>query len=95
MKCFSDWIKEEPLDTWSLLYGTFGARYGIMTMNLTEVYNWVLKGTCTLPLVAIVEGILRGTMLYLREHCQAAIIVVQNPQMTYSAKMLVQKVTNT
>ena len=79
MKCFSDWIKEVPLDKWSLLYDTFGASYGIMTTNLVVVYNWVMKGTRSLPLVAIVEGILRGTMLYLRERCQAAITVVQNP----------------
>ena len=58
-----------------------------MTTNLAEVYNWVLKGTCSLPLVAIVEGILRGTMLYLREHCQATAVVVQNPQRTYSWKI--------
>jgi len=58
-----------------------------MTTNLVEVYNWVLKGTRSLPLVAIVEGILRGTMLYLRERCQAAIAIIQNPHMTYSAKI--------
>ena len=87
LKCFSDWIKEEPLEKWSLLHHTFRARYGIMTTNLAEVYNWVLKGTHFLPLVAIVEGILRGTMLYLRESCQAANAVVPNPHMTYSAKI--------
>ena len=65
LKCFSDWIKEEPLEKWSLLHHTFRARYGIMTTNLAEVYNWVLKGTRSLPLVAIVEGILRATMLSL------------------------------
>ena len=87
LKRFSDWIKEEPLEKWSLLHHTFRARYGIMTTNLAEVYIWVLKGTCFLPLVAIVEGILRGTMLYLRESCQAANAVVTNPHMTYSAKI--------
>jgi hypothetical protein len=87
LKCFSNWIKEEPLEKWSLLYDTFGARYGIMTMNLVEVYSWVLKGTRSLPLVAIVEGILRGTMLHLQESCQAVMAVVQNPHMTYSAKI--------
>jgi len=58
-----------------------------MTTNLALVYNWVVKGTRSLPLVAIVEGILRGTMLYLRERCEAAALVVQNPQMTYSWKI--------
>ena len=49
LKCFSDWIKEEPVKKWSLLHDTYGARYGIMTTNLAEVYNWVLKGTHSLP----------------------------------------------
>jgi hypothetical protein len=39
LKCFSDWIKEEPVEKWSLLLDTYGACYGIMTMNLAEVYN--------------------------------------------------------
>ena len=87
LKCFSYWIKEEPIEKWSLLHDTYGARYGIMTTNLAEVYNWVLKGTRSLPMVAIVDGILRGTMLYLRERCEAAATIVQNPQMTYSWKI--------
>ena len=39
LKCFSDWIKEEPIEEWSLLHDTYGACYGIMTMNLAAVYN--------------------------------------------------------
>ena len=87
MKSFSDWIKEEALEKWSLLHDTHGARYGLMTTNLAEVYNWVLKGTRSLPLVAILEGLLRGTMVYMRQRCEAASLVVQNPQMIYSAKI--------
>ncbi|CAN6380820.1 unnamed protein product [Urochloa humidicola] len=58
VKCFSDWIKNEPLDKWALIGDTDGSRYGIMTTNLAEVYNWVLKSSRSLPLVAIVECIL-------------------------------------
>jgi len=58
VKCFSEWIKNEPLEKWALIADTDGSRYGIMTTNLAEVYNWVLKACRSLPLTAIVECIL-------------------------------------
>jgi len=58
-----------------------------MTTNMVEVYNWVLKACRSLPLVAIVECILRGTMAYLRECFQQAAVVVQSPQFVYCKKM--------
>ena len=67
VKCFSEWIKNEPLEKWALIADTDGSRYGIMTTNLAEVYNWVLKACRSLPLTTIVECILRGTVAYLRE----------------------------
>ena len=32
-----------------------GAIYGIMTTNLAEVYNWVIRGVRGMPLVGIIE----------------------------------------
>ena len=58
VKCFSEWIKNEPLEKWALIADTDGLRYGIMITNLDEVYNWVLKACRSLPLTAIVECIL-------------------------------------
>nr|AAT47059.1 putative mutator-like transposase [Oryza sativa Japonica Group] len=58
---FTQWIENEPKEKWSLLFDTDGSRYGIMTTNLAEVYNWVMRGVRVLPLVAIVEFILHGT----------------------------------
>ena len=87
VKCFSKWIKNEPIEKWALIADTNGSRHGIMTANLAEVYNWVLKAYCSLPLVAIVECILRGTVAYLRERFQEASIAVRNPQMVYCSKM--------
>jgi hypothetical protein len=52
---------------WALLYDTDGARYGIMTTNFAEVYNWVLRGVRGLPLVAIVEFIVRRCTDYFRD----------------------------
>nr|CAE05885.3 OSJNBa0044K18.27 [Oryza sativa Japonica Group] len=58
---FSQWILHEPKEKWAKAYDTGGARYGIMTTNLAEVYNWVMRGVRGLPLVGIVEFILHGT----------------------------------
>ena len=43
IKSFQQWIEHEPLERWSLLHDTFGARYGVMTTNLAECYNFVLR----------------------------------------------------
>jgi len=87
VKCFSEWIKNEPQEKWALIADTDGSRHIMMTTNLAEVYNWVLKACHSLPLVAIVECILRGTVAYLCEHFQEASIAVRNPQMVYCSKM--------
>ena len=39
IKTFSEWIEHEPKEKWALLFDEGGARYGIMTTNLAEVYN--------------------------------------------------------
>ena len=36
IKTFQQWIEHEPLERWSLLHDTHGARYGVMTTNLAE-----------------------------------------------------------
>nr|ABF98763.1 SWIM zinc finger family protein [Oryza sativa Japonica Group] len=64
---FTKWIENEPKEKWSLLFDTDGSRYGIMTTNLAEVYNWVMRGVRVLPLVAIVEFILHGTQAYFKD----------------------------
>ena len=61
IKTFSEWIEHEPKEKWALLFDEGGARYGIMTTNLAEVYNWVLHGVRSLPLVGIMEFFLYRT----------------------------------
>ena len=39
-------------------------RFGVMTTNIVEVYNWVIRGLKGMPLVAIVEGMLHGIIGY-------------------------------
>jgi hypothetical protein len=67
VKTFSEWIENEPKEKWALLYDTDGARYGIMTTNFAKVYNWVMRGVRVLPLVAIMEFIVRGCTDYFRD----------------------------
>ena len=63
---FSDWVnKNAPeLDKWALLHDTDGRRYGIMTTNMSECYNGVLKGVRSLPLTAIVDEAWTRTVGY-------------------------------
>ena len=62
-----------------------GARYGIMTTNLAEVYNWVISGARCLPLVSIVEKILRGTTNYFVDKSNNASLAMANDRVLYSA----------
>ena len=89
IKNFQQWIEHEPLERWSLLHDTHGARYGVMTTNLAETYNFVLRGNRALPLTAIVEGILHGTVKYFRERRQmAAVHMANNPNTPYCEKIM-------
>ena len=72
IRSFSEWIEYEPKEKWSLLHDEGGARYGIMTTNLTEVYNWVIRGIRSMPLVGIVEFYIYRTNKYFRERHEAA-----------------------
>ena len=88
IKNFGEWIEKEPLEKWSLLHDTHGARFGIMTTNLAEVYNFVLQGNRALPLTAIVEGVLYGTMKYCYDKRTKAELISQlNPNSLYCEKI--------
>ena len=85
---FVEWIEKEPPVKWSLLHDTHGARYGIMTTNLAEVYNFVLRGNRGLPLTALVEGIMHGTMTYFRDRRQEAVEHIERyPNTPYCRKI--------
>jgi hypothetical protein len=40
---------------WALTFDEGGSRYGIMTTNISEVFNFVLKGIRALPVSRIVD----------------------------------------
>ena len=84
---FSQWILHEPKEKWAKAYDTGGARYGIMTTNLAEVYNWVMRGVRGLPLVGIVEFILHGTCRYFRDRFQAVLPSMPNNSILFGAFM--------
>ena len=89
IKNFQQWIEHEPLERWSLLHDTHGARYGVMTTNLAESYNFVLRGNRALPLTAIVEGILYGTISYFRTRRQGAQMhIMNNPNTRFCEKIM-------
>jgi hypothetical protein len=44
IKNFAQWIQHEPVERWSLLHDAHGARFGCMTTNLAESYNFVVRG---------------------------------------------------
>nr|AAX95816.1 hypothetical protein LOC_Os11g22190 [Oryza sativa Japonica Group]ABA93063.1 SWIM zinc finger family protein [Oryza sativa Japonica Group] len=84
---FSQWILHEPKEKWAKAYDTGGARYGIMTTNLAEVYNWVMCGVHGLPLVGIVEFILHGTCRYFRDRFQAVLPSMPNNSILFGTFM--------
>ena len=67
-----------------MLHDTHGARYGVMTTNLAETYNFVLRGNRALPLIAIVEGIFYGTVKYFRDRHQKVerVAYLEQPEYT-------------
>ena len=48
------WLEAIPFQLWALSHDG-GRRYGIMTTNMSEVFNSVLKGAHSLPFIALVQ----------------------------------------
>jgi len=48
------WLDQIPLGKWTQRYDG-GKRYGHMTTNLAEYMNYVLKGVCYLPILALIK----------------------------------------
>ena len=87
IKTFLEWIEHDPKERCSLLFDEGIARYGIMTTNLAEVYNWVLRGVRSLPLVGIVEFFLYRTCEYFRDRYAVAEKDMADNQKVYEYKI--------
>ena len=48
------WLEAMSFEKWALSHNR-GRRYGIMTTNMSEVFNSVLKGARSLPVTALVQ----------------------------------------
>ena len=48
------WLEAIPFQLWALSHDG-GRRYGIMTTNILEVFNNILKGSYSLPVTALVQ----------------------------------------
>ncbi|XP_076901481.1 uncharacterized protein LOC143555896 [Bidens hawaiensis] len=48
------WLEDHALDKWTLAHDG-GKRYGLLTTNLSEIFNSVLKGACFLPITSCVQ----------------------------------------
>jgi len=82
-KPFSQWIQDKPKEKWALLYDTNGRRYGIMTTNIAESYNMVMRGSRGLPLVGCVEFIMYGCAKYFRERYMDISADLTNPSVLF------------
>ena len=69
----SQWIDENCPDLykWAQAHDT-GARYGIMTSNMSEVYNGVLKGVRALPITTLIEETWNRTLSYFADRVTVA-----------------------
>ena len=50
----TQWLEAIPLKIWALSHDG-GRRYGIMTTNMSEIFNSALKGAYSLPIIALVQ----------------------------------------
>lgn len=49
-----EWLEGHPLSKWTLAHDG-GKRYGMLTTNMSEIFNSVLKGARYLPITACVQ----------------------------------------
>jgi hypothetical protein len=88
IKNFAQWKEHEPVERWSLLHDAHGARFGCMTTNLAESYNFLLRGNRALPLTSIIEGIFYCTLKYFKERREEAQMHNwRNPNTPYCEKI--------
>jgi hypothetical protein len=66
------WLFEQlsKKSKWALAFDEGGSRYGIMTTNISEVFNFVLKGICSLPVSGIVDYTFHKCNEYFVNRCE-------------------------
>ena len=66
------YLSDEPKDKWTLAVDK-GYYYGVMTMNVSECFNGVLKGAHSLPITAMVKYTFFKLNTYFDDHCNKSI----------------------
>ncbi|XP_044969538.1 uncharacterized protein LOC123429575 [Hordeum vulgare subsp. vulgare] len=86
---FSDWVRPKPMEKWSLVHDTKGARYGIMGADISDIYKKdpVLKGITCLPLSAIVEVTFLRLVEHFKNTSAAANEAIGNPSMNFPERV--------
>ncbi|VAH27930.1 uncharacterized protein LOC119353773 [Triticum dicoccoides] len=86
---FSDWIRLKPMEKWSLVHDSNGARYGIMGTDITDVYknDPVLKGITCLPLSAMLEVTFLRLEEYFKNTSAAANKAIGNPSVSFPERV--------
>ena len=62
--------------------------YGIITTNIAEVYNWVIRGLRGLPIVAIIEGMLYDIIGYYQKRHVADVSHYTTMHTPYAQRMM-------
>ena len=62
-----DYLQEVADQKWTLVHD-HGHQYGAMTTNLSECFNGVLKGACSLPIIAMVQYTFYKVNSYFDDH---------------------------
>ncbi|KAI5681454.1 hypothetical protein M9H77_02682 [Catharanthus roseus] len=65
------YLMKIDVEKWTLLHDG-GYRHGIITTNISEAFNSVLKKARVLPLKALVELIFNKLVRYFHQHCEEA-----------------------
>jgi hypothetical protein len=80
---FTHRIHDASKEKWMFMYDIVGRRYGVITTNLAESYNMIMRGVRILPLVAIVKFILNGWTDYFMKRHDAARLAPLNQALVY------------
>ena len=74
VKTLSQWVARHApeMEKWALVHDTDGRGYGIMTTNMSEGYNGVIKGVRCLPITTIVDESWSRTVAYFNNRSKSA-----------------------
>ncbi|KAK4480405.1 hypothetical protein RD792_013477 [Penstemon davidsonii] len=95
------WLRRLDKKKWTIAHDG-GYRYGIMTTNISEVFNGVMKGARGMPITAIIEQTFYRCVFYFQSRLGIAELAMENiglpntqPQNRFSPKVYQMLLHNT